>query len=76
MLSRVVNRGQLKSVLNKTITIIVQDDGIGFQENNDNESSSGFGIELIKMLTKQLNGTIKFEQNNGTIVTLIFDQKF
>ena len=59
-------------MLNKEIELIVSDNGSGFPENFDSDKSSGFGLTLIKMLTKQLQGNFHAENNNGCICTLKF----
>lgn len=48
------------------LVINIQDNGKGIQGSNTN----GLGIELIHLLTEQLNGTIHFSNNNGLLVKL------
>ncbi|HPJ15435.1 MAG TPA: PocR ligand-binding domain-containing protein [Spirochaetota bacterium] len=50
---------------NKEIELIVSDNGSGFSANFNPDKSSGFGLTLINMLTKQLQGSFKIENNNG-----------
>ncbi len=57
------------------VTLSVQDNGVGMPADIDFENSSGFGLMLIKELTRQLNGTIGIERNNGTKVLLEFDRQ-
>lgn len=45
-------------------TLVVQDNGSGFDVKNHNTGS--LGMELIHMLAEQLNGTITFTNSNGT----------
>lgn len=54
------------------ITLIFQDDGVGIQENISFDDSTGFGLNLIGILTKQLKGTIRIERENGTRFILRF----
>jgi len=61
------------STNNNHATIIVQDNGIGIPESIDITNSSGFGLQLVEMMTKQLRGTIKIERNNGTKFILEFN---
>jgi two-component system, sensor histidine kinase PdtaS len=49
----------------------ISDDGIG-KPVDDKAKGTGFGTQLINLLTRQLNGKLTYEINNGTIVTLIF----
>jgi len=55
------------------VVIIVQDDGIGMPESLTFENTTGFGLMLVKVLTEQLDGTVRMEQLNGTKVVLEFD---
>ena len=49
----------------------ISDDGIG-KPVNEEAKGTGFGTQLVNLLTKQLDGKLTYEINNGTIVTLIF----
>ncbi len=49
----------------------ISDDGIG-KPATDVAKGTGFGTQLVNLLTKQLDGKLTYEINNGTIVTLIF----
>lgn len=49
-----------------SIKIIFEDDGNGIPETVNFESSSGFGLQLVSMLVKQLKGSIKIESGKGT----------
>ena len=49
----------------------ISDDGIG-KPANETAKGTGFGTQLVNLLTKQLDGKLTYEINNGTIVTLIF----
>ena len=57
---------------NRRITISVNDNGIGLPEHVNFENTPGFGLTLIHELTRQLDGTIKIERENGTRVILEF----
>lgn len=46
----------------KLVTLVIADNGIGIPESIDIESSPGFGLELVSMLTKQLKGNLKIER--------------
>lgn len=54
------------------ITLIFQDDGVGIQENISFDDSTGFGLNLIGILTRQLKGIIRIERENGTRFILRF----
>jgi len=70
------NNGLIKiSALKKDnhTTISVQDNGVGIPESIDVGTSNGFGLQLVYMMTKQLQGTIKIERNSGTKFILEFN---
>jgi PAS domain S-box-containing protein len=54
-------------------TIVVQDDGVGIPESVDIGCSAGFGLQLVDMLAKQLDGKIRIERSDGTRFVLEFD---
>jgi len=55
----------------KNLKLCVIDDGIGSETKNDIES--GFGTQLIKLLSQQLNGSIHTKTNSkGTLITIEF----
>jgi len=55
------------------VAICVQDDGTGMPESISFVDTTGFGLQLVKVLTQQLNGTIRVERDNGTNVVLEFE---
>lgn len=52
-------------------TLTIQDNGPGIP-GPDIDQSSGFGLMMIKALTEQLDGTIRFQNDGGTQATLEF----
>ncbi|MBA4417371.1 MAG: hypothetical protein C0392_05620 [Syntrophus sp. (in: bacteria)] len=54
-------------------TLIIQDNGIGIPETIDIEISGGFGMQLVGMLTKQLEGIARIERHNGSTFILEFE---
>lgn len=57
-----------------TLTLKVVDNGIG-KTLGTAPKGTGFGSQLIKLLTKQLNGEMKEESHNGTSVLFHFKLK-
>jgi two-component sensor histidine kinase len=57
----------------KTVTVSVEDNGSGMPESIDFEHSPGFGLMLVKELTRQLDGGIRIERGEGTRVVLEFE---
>lgn len=48
----------------------VKDDGIGLPESLNLDTPKSLGLLLVKALTKQLGGTIRFDNDSGTLITL------
>jgi len=46
--------------------LIIQDDGVGIQEHIDFENTTSLGLHLVKLLSKQIEGEVKLERENGT----------
>ncbi len=54
------------------ISLSVYDNGIGMPETFDLDTAPGFGLTLIKMLTKQLDGSMRIDRREGTDFILEF----
>jgi two-component sensor histidine kinase len=50
----------------KHVTLTMQDSGDGLPEGFDINLSKGFGLRLVKMLSKQLGGSFVLENQTGT----------
>ena len=55
-------------------TLRVADDGIGFPEDIDLESTDSLGLQLITTLTNQIEGKIYLDQSRGTSFTIDFNE--
>ncbi|PRY84751.1 tetratricopeptide repeat-containing sensor histidine kinase [Mongoliibacter ruber] len=53
------------------LQLIIRDDGIGKADNQPSKGT-GFGTQLVDLLTRQLGGKLTYENNNGTVVSLLF----
>jgi len=53
--------------------IVIQDNGIGIPESISFEKHTGFGLDLVNLLTEQIGGKIKIERGEGTKFILEFD---
>jgi PAS domain S-box-containing protein len=53
-------------------SISVADDGVGIQDDIDIENSETLGLQLVKVLIRQLNGTVQLEREKGTRFLLNF----
>lgn len=58
----------------RRVTISVADDGVGLPSSVDPGTASGFGLQLVRMLTQQLNGTMRLERAHGTQWILQFGE--
>jgi two-component sensor histidine kinase len=56
----------------ETITLIVEDDGVGLPVNFDAEGATSLGMRLIHMLAKQLGGQVQVTPGPGARVELRF----
>jgi len=56
----------------KQVVITLSDDGNGIPESVSFESSTGFGLNLVGMLTTQIGGSIRIERGDGTKFVLEF----
>ena len=53
--------------------LIVADDGVGLPADFDPKSQKSLGLQLVTMLTKQLNGTLAIESRGGASVRITFN---
>jgi PAS domain S-box-containing protein len=68
--------GQIRLSLSKEdrrVSLVLQDNGVGLPEGFDPESSAGFGLKLVKMLSQQLGGSFAIEKHKGTRCTVSFN---
>ncbi|TVR67357.1 MAG: PAS domain S-box protein, partial [Spirochaetaceae bacterium] len=69
--------GELAVYLNareSDVTLIVEDNGPGIHAPRKPEASIGFGTTMVRALAEELRGTIRFENDHGTRVVLVFPQ--
>lgn len=71
-------KGEIKISLNEQnmegeLLLKIADNGIG-KPLNGKAKGTGFGTQLILLLTKQLDGQLNYEINNGTSVSLAFQK--
>ncbi len=55
------------------VSIAIGDNGLGMPETVDFVNSTGFGLQLVVMLVKELKGVLRFEKKNGTRIIIEFD---
>jgi two-component sensor histidine kinase len=54
------------------VSLIIADDGIGLPAGVDPETTSRFGLILVRMLAEQLEGGFLIENRHGTRIVLEF----
>ncbi|MEO1098188.1 MAG: sensor histidine kinase [Bacteroidota bacterium] len=59
----------------KNYQLEVSDNGLGFSEEFDIEHNASFGMKLVNLLVKQLNGSLIMSSQNGVSYTLVFSTK-
>ena len=68
--------GRIDMLLHKTssneLHLEVKDNGVGYKSNGESKGT-GFGMQLVDLLCRQLQGQMKLEQHHGT--SFIFDFK-
>jgi PAS domain S-box-containing protein len=66
-------KGEISVAINREdhkLTILFKDNGIGIPEDFDWRETNTLGMQLVIMLTDQLNGTIELEKGEGTLFRL------
>ena len=59
---------------NELYTLVVKDNGIGLPAGFDAGSSKTLGIELVTLLTNQLNGKLEIRNENGAEFKIVFEE--
>lgn len=54
------------------ISLIYTDNGPGFPESIDFQESESFGLQLLRLLAVQIQGTISIDRDHGTVVRVTF----
>jgi two-component sensor histidine kinase len=53
-------------------TLVVDDNGAGFDVPEDISAANGFGLKLVNLLVKQINGSLTIERKQGTRCVVTF----
>ncbi len=64
----------LKSVDKVNFTLQISDNGVG-KHLNSQAKGTGFGTQLVTLLTRQIEGTLLEENNNGTMILINFKRQ-
>lgn len=57
----------------KEITLLIVDNGVGIDESQVNTLPHSLGLKLIKGLAGDINASVKFSNDHGAIITIIFE---
>ncbi len=52
--------------------LVYEDNGLGFSVSKDSEKPAGFGMQLVKILVEQIDGTLTIESNGCTRIIIGF----
>ena len=58
---------------NRTMTLVVEDNGGGYAYDDNRDLKKGFGMTIIEALAKQLEGQLTIENTPGAKTTLVFN---
>jgi two-component system, sensor histidine kinase PdtaS len=56
----------------ESIELIISDNGVGIIKAMEDADIESLGLKLMRGLIEEINGQIEFENNNGTIITIVF----
>jgi len=62
----------IRSHKDRDYKFIVQDDGVGIPDGIDIEKPKSLGLDLVKVLTEQIEGSVTLERSKGTTFKVTF----
>lgn len=65
----------LKKSGSENLVLKVEDNGIGMPAEYSVENSSTLGLQLVSLLTRQINGELNINRNGGTKVSITFPRQ-
>jgi len=65
----------MKPIENGGIELRVSDNGVGLEGDLDIKNTESFGLQLVDMLTEQLQGTLSIDRNGGTTFAIRFQEQ-
>ncbi|MFQ5824810.1 MAG: PAS domain S-box protein [bacterium] len=66
---------EFRKVNDNKFTLIVKDNGVGLPKEMDFRSTESFGLQLVCILTEQLDGIIELDRKGGTTFKITFTEK-
>lgn len=64
----------LRAAAEKRYVLEVRDTGVGFEEGFDWETCNSLGLQLVRDLTRQLEGRLEVSSNGGTVFRITFNE--
>jgi two-component system, chemotaxis family, CheB/CheR fusion protein len=55
------------------VSLVYEDNGVGLPDSISFENSTGFGMQLVKMLVEQIEGSIRIERGEGAKFVIDFE---
>jgi len=62
----------LSEVEERSVLLEVSDNGVGIKDEEISAENETMGLSLIRLLVKQMNGTMEIHRNGGTAFSIIF----
>jgi len=56
-----------------SLKLLIKDDGVGVPESFDINTTEGFGLSLVNILVKQMNGSLEVRNNGGTEYRIVIE---
>ncbi len=63
---------KIKKIKDNTIEMTIADNGVGMPENIDYKNTETLGLQLVSILSEQINGTITLSRTKGTTFKINF----
>jgi two-component sensor histidine kinase len=63
---------QVDAIGNNKFRLTIQDNGIGFPDDQLPQKNSSLGLKLVHLFTEQLNGSLHYNYNNGSCFIINF----
>ncbi len=66
---------ELSKAGDNQLILTVRDDGVGLPPGVDIKTAEGLGLQLVAMLTQQLEGKVELDRGRGTVCIIVFNPK-
>jgi PAS domain S-box-containing protein len=65
---------QLSIDTEQHLHLVVRDNGVGLSKNSTSQQTNSLGLRLVRALTRQLQGRLEINSNQGTAFEIVFPQ--